>query len=473
MTGRPNVVWVTIESTRADHASVTGYERETTPNLERIADAAAGRSFDDCIAHGVWTLPSSASILTGTVPSRHDAGMESEAIPDELRTVPELFGDLGYRTAGLSTNFHASEATDLDRGFDRFAWLSSDTLVDVAGPRTLAKYLLRIRRHSAGFTTDTSKHNTGYVVTDVLKRWLRGMTDEEPFFLYAHYGDPHHEYYPPLPYHDRFLDESDVARAREAVARHHHDLNEIIADGCDLAPETWAAIEAMYDAEIAYTDALVGDLFESVRERYPNTVFVVTADHGELFGEQGMLAHKVVVDDAVARVPLVVHGPTTLTDYDGDLIQHIDVMRTLLAELGHESARARGEESGQLQGHDLRTDEREFAVTQRGAPRYRKNMDQFESLNPSFDTARYHDGTLHALRTRDFKFLSSDSGEALHRLPDEETDVIDDHPEVADRLRRRLDEWLETTGQPVATTRKKREYSNAARRQMRDLGYLE
>ncbi|MFB6139868.1 MAG: sulfatase [Halosimplex sp.] len=465
MTGLPNVVWVTIESTRADHTSVDGYERDTTPNLRRIADSADGRSFDACFAHGVWTLPSSASILTGTVPTRHDAGMESEAIPERMRTVPELFRELGYRTAGLSTNFHASGATDLDRGFDRFGWLSRDTLFDVVGARTLAKYLAGIRRHSAGFTTDTSKHSTGYLVTDVLKRWLRDLSDDQPFFLYAHYGDPHHEYYPPLPYHDRFLDDIPVDRAREIVADHHDRINELIATGCELDEEAWTALKAMYDAEIAYTDELIGELFDRVRERWPDTVFVITADHGELFGEQGMLAHKVVTDDAVSRVPLVVHGLPALTEHSGELVQHVDVVRTLLADLGHRST--------QLQGYDLREETRPFAVTQRGAKRYRKNVDAFTEIEPAFDADRYHDGQLHALRTESFKYLSSDDGDALVRPPDEETDVSGKYPDVAERLRERLETWLETTGRPFTTDRREREYSGAVKRQMEDLGYLE
>lgn len=463
---RPNIVWLTIESTRADHTSLHGYGRDTTPNLRRIVDDPAGRSFSKCFSHGVWTLPSSASILTGTYPSRHDAGMRSEAIPAQLRTVPELFSEQGYRTAGLSTNFHTSAATDLDRGFDRFGWLSRDTILDVAGVRTLAKYLAKIRSHSAGLTTDTSKHSTGYVVTDVLKRWVREFSDEQPFFLYAHYGDPHHEYYPPLPYHDQFLEDTDVTvqRAREAVATHHENLNELIASGCKLDDAEWAGIEAMYDAEIAYTDALIGHLFDYVRERFPDTVFVITADHGELFGEQGMLAHKIVVDDAVTHVPLVIHGMPALTEHPGELVQHVDIVRTLLASVGHSSR--------QLQGIDLREETRSFAVVQRGEKRYRKNIEMFRELDPSFDADRYHDGTLHAIRTDSHKLLLSDEREELFQLPDEETDVSDDRPDVAARLRTRLHEWLETDGQPVAEGHRERNDSDAVKRQMRDLGYL-
>jgi len=471
MTTSPTVVWVTMESTRADHTSLYGADRDTTPNLRRIARADRGRAFEACHTHGIWTLPSSASILTGTYPSRHGAGMGSEAIPADLPTVPEAFREEGYRTAGLSTNFNCSEAVGLDRGFDRFGWLSRDTLLDVAGPVTVGKYLLNLRRHSAGLTTDTRRHSTSYLVTDVLERWTGDLAgDEEPFFLYAHYGDPHRPYCPPLPWQDRFLDGLDVtpAEAQETALDHHENHHQRIADGCPFSDRELAAVRAMYDAEIAYTDALVGRLFDHVREAVDDLVFVVTADHGELFGEQGMLAHKVVVDDAVTHVPLVVYGLDELLEYDGETVQHADVFQTVLASIGHEF------ESGQ--GKDLATDTREHCLTQRGGERTERNLERCRSLNAAFEDDRYHRGPLSALRTPEYKYLRSPDRSELFALPDETTDVTDDHPSVARDLDDRLTDVLDDIGHPEDRPQASRPdgaYSDAMREQLADLGYLE
>lgn len=178
MTPPPNVVWITLESTRADHTTIEDYEHDTTPNLVRIAADTRGQALPECISHGVWTLPSSASILTGTYPSHHGAGMGYDAIPEALPTVSERFQRPGYTTASLSPNSHISEATGLDRGFDSFRWVSSSTLLDSVGYRTLAKYIFHVRSHGGGLTFDPQKHGADFMMVDVAKRWVRSFHRE-------------------------------------------------------------------------------------------------------------------------------------------------------------------------------------------------------------------------------------------------------------------------------------------------------
>lgn len=465
---RPNIVWISLESTRADHTSMGGYSRDTTPNLARIADSRRGRAFDDCHTHGIWTLASSASILTGTIPTHHGTGMENDAIPEELETIPERLSAAGYHTACLSPNSHLSSATDLDRGFDEFAWLSSNTLLESAGVRTMAKYLLNCRRHGPGLTTDTRKHGTGFIMNEMAKGRLRSYADgEDPFFLYAHYGDPHHPYHPPGRYLERYAEdfEMSVEEANELGLYHHDNFHQLIADGCPLTDDEWDALHALYDAEIAHTDELVGELFDYATELgLDDTVFVVTADHGELFGEQGMLAHLVVVDDAVTHVPLVVHGFDELTAHESETVQHADVMRTLL-----EAADARTEG---LQGIDLREETREHSLTQRGAKRCLKNLERFSELNPDFDPSRYHAATLSAIRTEEFKYQRSDERAELLELPEEERDVSNVYPAVRKRLDDELDAILETDGRPAYTGEREGRFTDAMKRQLSDLGYL-
>lgn len=462
MSRRPNIVWITLDSVRQDRTTMGGHERDTTPRLQALADSSDGATSDECIAHSIWTLPSSASILTGTYPTHHTVGIDGSRLPDTVRTVPELFGDVGYRTACLSGNSYLSSATGLDRGFDRFQWLSSSTLLRAAGPLTLARYLLNVRRHSAGLTLDADRHSTPFLMNEIAKRWFRDFyREDEPFFFYLHYNEPHRPYYPPLPYLDRFTEDRPTSgrEAAEVAVDVHENFVERVADGCDLSETEWASLLAMYDAEVAYTDEMVGRLVEFARSFDGETVFVITADHGELLGEYGLLAHRFVLHDAVINVPLVVHGGEFDLEPDG-LVQHVDVVQTLLARAGGDTA--------QLQGVDLDEDAREFAVAQRDPAEF----DEFLEYNPDFDTSRFHESVLTALRTRQYKYQRSDDGTDLFELPDEETDVSDEQPDVCDDLDERLEMWLETDGRPVGASGQA-EFTDAMRRQLSDLGYLQ
>lgn len=151
------------------------------------------------------------------------------------------------------------------------------------------------------------------------------------------------------------------SEAREFVIDVRNNYIEHMTTGFCFDEEEWATIKAMYDATISYVDHLIGDLFEFISLELDDTVFVVTADHGELFGEHGLLAHRLVLDDAVTNFSLVVHDPTDITDYNGELIQHIDLMKTLLAEVGAEHPT--------LQGYDFTQDKRPYCIIQRGEAR--------------------------------------------------------------------------------------------------------
>ncbi|QLH81188.1 sulfatase [Halosimplex pelagicum] len=466
--GRKNVLWITLESTRADHTSVNGYDRDTTPNLRRIAERPTARSFDRCFSHGIWTRSVSASILTGTYPTHHGAGMTNKSIPDSLATVPELLGAVGYQTVGISPNANLSEATGLDRGFDDFVWIDKSRLVENVGVRTLAKYALNLRRHGGGLTLDTRKHNTGYMETDVAKRWLRhNGGDDDPFFMYLHCGVPHHPYYPPRP---DLLEEAarhdvDPETAGELALSHHADLDEHVASGLPYSGEEWELLTGLYDASIEYADRLVGHLASYLeRQGLTDTVLVVTADHGELLGEKGLLGHKVGVHDAVSHVPMVVDGLDAALDYRGEIVQHVDVMGTLLD--------AAGADTSQFQGVDLRSGERSHAVIQRGGERCRRVLDQCLDHDPGFDADRYHQSTLTALRTQSFKYLHSDDRTELFAPPDEETDVSDEFPAVAEDLQTAVITFLDGDGAPLDEGHEDDALSEAARDQLADMGYL-
>lgn len=463
MSCTPDIVWVTLDSVRADHVSMAGYRRDTTPNLQRIVEATDGTYFFKCFASGNSTPVSSASILTGTQPSRHGIGNWNDVVPEQLRTVPELLGERGYRTACVSRNSYLSSGTGLDRGFDRFKLINSSTLVNEVPKRTLLKWALNIRRHSAGLTTDTAKHATPFLINDIAKRWLREFADEEqPFYCYLHYNEPHRPYYPPLPYLEEYTSEIEATteEAVEIAMRIHRNAVDIMSNGCDLTERELEAAKAMYDAEIRYTDECVGQLFDYVQNLERNVVFVVTADHGELFCEHGLLAHRLVVTDPTTHVPLVIHGFDAIADAAEDIVQHVDVSATLVAQAGGPT--------DTFHGIDMRKESRDGAISQRGPVTFESYLEH----NPDFDTDRYHAEMLTSYRTEDYRFQVSDDHTELFALPDEETDVTDADPDRTAELEAKVRKWLETEGQRIEASGES-QMTEDMRRQLRDLGYME
>jgi len=470
MDEQPNVVWLTLDSVRNDRTTMAGYGRETTPNMARIAAAAGGQAFTNCISHAIWSLPSDASTLTCTRPSYHGAGLWNEVLPEDITTVPERFSELGYRTVGVSGNAYCSDSTGLSRGFDRFDWLHRSNLLETAGPRIVARYLLGLRRHSAGYTAPLDHHRPEFIATELAKRQLRSLRGDEPFFMFVHTQGAHLPYLPPLPYRDAFTDgiEMSTDEAAETAYELSSNYYREIARGCEYDPEAKAALDAMYDGLLAYVDSRVGDLFECVRllDLGP-TVFVVTADHGDLLGEQGVLGHQLSLHDGLVNVPLVVHGLDSLTAVPGDaLVQHADLMRALLAEAG-----APEEALSSLHATDPCDERRSFALSQRGAQTYERAIEQVQQHDPTADLDRFHPGLLHAVVSERFKWLHSDRGDELYERSDEETEVSAAHPAVADDHRSFFERVADRPDERESTDRR-RDLSPGMRDQLSDLGYV-
>ncbi|OYR38151.1 hypothetical protein DJ82_12820 [Halorubrum sp. Ib24] len=469
-TGPTNVVWITLESVRAANTSVCGYDRETTPNLERIASGPDGTAFQHCFSQSMWTPASSASILTGTYLFEHRVGYDGKAkepLPPDVATLPDLLRDQGYQTACFTPNSYLSEATGLDRGFEKYHHSLLRRAFHEPETRTAAlKYLFRAWEYGPGFSLNVRRHNQTYIMREALKRWLDSLAaDDDPFFLYTHCPNPHLPYAPPRKWIDRFTDE--IAYSTQEALELSLDtyasrdrMIQRIVDGCPFSDEDWEALKALYDAEIAYADEFVGALFDHVREVADGeTVFVVTGDHGDLFGEQGILGHNLVLDDHLTNVPMVVSGIEGLEHARDDVVQHIDVTRTVAERLGvsHD----------QFSGVDLRETTPDGAISQRGIPHF----DEYLEADPAFDTSRYHETPMTAFRTDEFKYLKGSEKAELFRLPDEETEVGDEYPTVRDELDERLGARLQDMTTPDAGEAEAT-YSDAMEQQLTDLGYL-
>lgn len=348
----PNVVWLTIDALRYDHTSMAD-ERDLTPNLRQVADGKNGQTFSRCFSHGIGTRTSSASILTGTYPSTHKVFGNTGAIPDSLETVAELFSQNGYRTLGISPNVHFSASTGLARGFDNFRLLvDTKSILRSTSFTDLIRFLFGLREYSAGFDFEKTNHSLSYLTNRIARREL--STGSQPVFAYIHYLDPHSPYRPPEAVFKHICtDIGCTPQEARSVLRDRHE------NGLQWTVEHNRSdvelVEALYEAEVRFVDRMVGEFIETLSD---DTILVVTADHGELFGEDDIFGHRLSVHPRLTNVPLITRGLEVTERATETPIQHADVIRTVLeATVG---------KTGHVLGADLQTDAPNRAVVERG-----------------------------------------------------------------------------------------------------------
>lgn len=475
MEAEPNVVWLSLESGRADHTSLHGYHRETTPFLEELSERADAHALQGGCAASMWTPASTASMLTGTHLSTHQVGLDGkghEMLPTSLDTLPGLLSSAGYTTALFSPNPYISAETGLDKGFDHVEVISRSrsnyTQFDSVGLDAWRCVLQCLRERPTvrpSQLLEAVEHAENCLLARRVRRWLRSTRrGPEPFFVYAHLPSPHHPYRPPDRFVEAFFDTIDLteAAARELSDRVYtgsEGIKRRMASGLDLSAAQWAGIEALYDGEIRYVDSVARQLVSAAHSasRRPLLV-VVTGDHGELFGEYGLIGHNLALHDGLIRVPMLVSGLDGIEDGPATLSQHIDLTYTVAA--------VTDVLNDQFEGRDLRDGERPYAISQRGLA----HLDAYTEHDPRFDAIRFFERPFTSVRTAEWKYLANDDRQRLYRLPDEENDVKGDHPHVVGGLQSVIDaEAIDWTADRDAEAV---EFDAEARSRLENLGYL-
>lgn len=459
----PNVLWITLESIRYDHTSLSGYHRNTTPSLQRIAADQQAHSFSNCISHGKWTGTSSASILTGTTPPTHGVyGASNLVVSDDLATVPELLPD-EYSSVSLISNPNAGPAKGLDRGFDEVKYVTTSTLRESVGLRTMAKSVPQLWRHGGGITTDVERHKglTSYMTVDAAKRFAK--TQDNPYFMYLHLNSSHHPYLPPASRVDDFTDDMSPETALETTQSRYEDIHELIASG-GLTDDELNAVESMYDAVVSHIDYCVGQLVDAVQQQDGETVIIIIGDHGDLLGEYDLAGHKFALHDGLTHVPLVTYGLNGVADQTEEVVQPIDIMKTVFSQIGVENE--------QFEGIDLTQDRRQFAVTQRSGENAQKNLRKIQKSNPDYRLPVGDPKTLTAVRSQDHKLLYSEDSTELFALPDETTDVKEQYPELHEQMVSYISNWL-TKYDSGAATEREQELDPNIKDHLSDMGYLD
>ncbi len=271
---RPNVLVLTLDTTRADRLGCYGHADAHTPNLDALA--ARGARFERAYAPVPLTLPTHATLWTGLQPPEHgihDNGRN--ALGSQVPHAAEILKRAGWSTGAFLSSAVLDSAFGLARGFDVYDDRMS--AVDADGDAEPAQRI-------------------GDATTDVAIEWLRGA--EEPFLAWIHYYDPHSTYEPPEPWKSR--------------------------------------LKSPYDGEIAFMDDQIGRVLAVLKKRgaLENTIVVAVADHGESLGEHGESTHGLFVYDATLRIPLIIAAPGNSARVPKTPVEVADVAPTILSLCG-------------------------------------------------------------------------------------------------------------------------------------------
>jgi len=286
---RVNLILITLDTTRADRLGCYGCAEAQTPNLDRLA--AEGSLFLNARVHLPLTLPSHASILTGTNPYWHGLDTNGQKLADEgVVTLAESLDNEGYTTGAVIAAFVLTRAYGLDQGFHEY---------DDSIPPPAAQSLVA----NAEIPADQGLRKA--------IAWL-DRHGEERFFLWWHIFDPHDPYEPP------------------GIFAHRFKRNP-------------------YDGEIAFVDSVVGELLDALEARnlFDSTVLAVIGDHGESLGEHDEEFHGLYVYNSTLHVPFILRGPGVPQGRRvTELVRSIDLAPTVLELLG-------GREDPACQGRSL------------------------------------------------------------------------------------------------------------------------
>ncbi len=317
----PNVVLVVLDTLRADQVEAV---RDGVPVMPHLAELATeSLYFTNAISPSSWTKPAMASVMTSLYADVHGvhAGARqdtpgaptSDVLPATLETMPEYFQEQGYATRGYQTNANLLENLGFAQGFNSGDYIFENGAI--------------------------AEQVTGYFQSQ-----LDAMPS--PFFLYAHYMDPHTQYRVIEGYTERFPPGGELTQTDKAAIANFMPFfwDEVSsANGAERVNKTPRLSEAgkaelrrRYDGECRYLDDQLHEFIETVKARDPMTVFVIIADHGEEFWEHDGMGHGLTLYDDQISVPFIIHGPGIPAERRDVPVSTLGILPTLAGLLGTE-----------------------------------------------------------------------------------------------------------------------------------------
>lgn len=448
---RPNVVIFLIDTLRADRLGLYGYDRrQTSPRLDALA--AESVVFEQAAAPGPWTLPSVGSLFTSTFACEHQLLSRRHKLNRELPTLAQWMRRSGYLTVSLFANAFAGPEFGLGRGFEilkpstRNNARRVEAVLGTSPRHAFFLYIHNMEPHDPHHHAPEEIEGFDPVEEDVRKRI------EEHFHAYKRAAE--HDYRQRLP-----LGTTDLSAEQD---EHLAALREML--------DAW---NELYDACVFVADRRVGTVVDWLRQHglWDNTLFIVTSDHGEEFGEHGGWLHDQSVYEELLRVPLLIRFPHG--EFAGTRIPEpvslVDVMPTLLSylEMGASSAVMRGRDlMPRLRGHAWEPEPIRVVGMRHNTTRY---------YRPWAETRGDLNVALRSGRWKGIWNESTDTFELYDLAVDayEQQNVVADHAELVESMRAYARDWLENCTSARRDALELQELSEETLRNLRALGYVE
>jgi arylsulfatase A-like enzyme len=315
-----------MDTARAQNFSCYGHDRNTTPFLDSLGEDNV--KYENAYSQANWTLSSHASMFSGQYLSEHQADLDKNI--EGLEVVQDDLKEKGYTTLGAVNVGYLSSSTGVDTFFDKHEFMNEGVNMDENAIFEKAKEMRDVPKLEKYWKLGKEALSGGnfkdlfqagyFVLKKALMRIDSGAKktnrkayqylddlDDEPFFMFLNYAEPHAPFKPPFPYSHKFLDKK--FRYRSILEADHENMKKYLSSSLEPDEEMMSIKESLYDGSINYLDSRLENLYKNIKDKYPNTVFIFTSDHGEYLYSHKRANHLVGLHDEVTHVPLIESFP--------------------------------------------------------------------------------------------------------------------------------------------------------------------